>query len=267
MSVTVLCSAPGSPGVTVSALALTLAWPRSVLLVDADRSPSQAILAGYLRGEVAPGQGLSGVLQAQRERRSIPVALESLALPLPDDGLGSSAKAGSEPARRRLLPGFLHLGSVELFAGAWAPLMQALQQLDDDVIVDAGRLMPRGLPEPVAERADRVAVVCSSTLPALVSLRLYLGALIDQVGDDRLGLLVVGPGRPYSTRELAASFGVPVYGELPWDVKGAETLKHGGVLTNRWVRRGLGRSVAELAASWSGGHEATLDQQSIEEGA
>ena len=68
MAVIVLASAGHAPGVTTTALGLALAWPREVLLVDADRTPTQAVLAGYLRGE-RPGQhGLGRLLQAVRER-------------------------------------------------------------------------------------------------------------------------------------------------------------------------------------------------------
>ena len=61
MNVVVVCSASGSPGASVTALGLALTWPRDVLLVDADRTPSQSILAGYLRGDVAQGRGLPGL--------------------------------------------------------------------------------------------------------------------------------------------------------------------------------------------------------------
>ena len=69
MAVVVLCSAGHSPGVSTTALGLALTWPNEVLLVDADRTPTQSVLAGYLRGE-RPGQrGFGRLLQAARERR------------------------------------------------------------------------------------------------------------------------------------------------------------------------------------------------------
>ena len=48
MAVVTLFSASGSPGVTVSALGMALAWQRHVMLVDADPTGSSAVLAGYL---------------------------------------------------------------------------------------------------------------------------------------------------------------------------------------------------------------------------
>ena len=48
MTTLLLCSASGAPGATVTALGLTLTWPRHVMPVDADRrltSACQAVMA------------------------------------------------------------------------------------------------------------------------------------------------------------------------------------------------------------------------------
>ena len=66
MAVVVLCSAGHSPGVSTTALGLALTWPNEVLLVDADRTPTQSVLAGYLHGERSGHHGLGGLLQAWR---------------------------------------------------------------------------------------------------------------------------------------------------------------------------------------------------------
>lgn len=83
MSTLVLTSASGAPGVTTTALGLTLAWPEPCLLVDADRAASQAVLAGHLRGEAATA-GVEALLQAHRERTSLAAALEAAERPLPE---------------------------------------------------------------------------------------------------------------------------------------------------------------------------------------
>src|SRR3954463_12043197 len=59
-----LCSAKGAPGVTTSGLALTLAWPRPVLLAELDPAGGD-VLAGYGRGESSAG-GLADLELAAR---------------------------------------------------------------------------------------------------------------------------------------------------------------------------------------------------------
>jgi Mrp family chromosome partitioning ATPase len=46
MSVIVLTSASGSPGVSTTAVGLALSWPGPVLLVEADPTGGSAVLAG-----------------------------------------------------------------------------------------------------------------------------------------------------------------------------------------------------------------------------
>src|SRR3954451_17813904 len=58
MAVVALCSASGSPGVTTTAVAMTLNWPRPVLIVEADPTGGSGILAGFLRGTTEYDAGL-----------------------------------------------------------------------------------------------------------------------------------------------------------------------------------------------------------------
>ena len=58
MAVIALASASGSPGVTTTALAMALLWPRPVLLVEADPTGGSGLLAGYFRGTREYGAGL-----------------------------------------------------------------------------------------------------------------------------------------------------------------------------------------------------------------
>ena len=59
-----LCSAKGAPGVTTSALALALSWPRPVILAELDPAGGD-VLAGYGRGELSAG-GLADLELAAR---------------------------------------------------------------------------------------------------------------------------------------------------------------------------------------------------------
>jgi hypothetical protein len=65
MSLIVLASASGSPGVTTTALGLALGWPRPALLVEADPTGGSAIAAGYLRGSVVPPEAMIELAMAQ----------------------------------------------------------------------------------------------------------------------------------------------------------------------------------------------------------
>ena len=57
MALIVLASASGAPGVSTTALGLTLNWHRSVLLVDADPTGSSAVFAGYFQEARNPPAG------------------------------------------------------------------------------------------------------------------------------------------------------------------------------------------------------------------
>ena len=249
MGTHVLCHTGGAPGTTVTGLGLTLTWPRDVLLVDADRTPSQAVLAGYLRGTPAHDRGRPRLLQAHRERRGRLEVRPDATLPLPEPPARS--RRAAEPARpvlRRFLPGFVNLGTVEVFGAAWRDLGLALEEAPFDSIVDAGRIGVRGLPAGLLETATRVLVVCRTSLVSLAALRLYLGLLTEQLPPDRLGLLLVGPGRPYRAAEVAEQFGVPVLCEIAWEPGAAADLAEGQPLSPRWHRQPLARSYADAAA-------------------
>lgn len=82
MTVVLLSSATGAPGVTTSALALALTWPRSVLLVDCDPDPSQAVLAGWLGAAPAASRGLVELAQAHRQMLPVAPMLWQCTVPL-----------------------------------------------------------------------------------------------------------------------------------------------------------------------------------------
>mgnify|MGYP002649845033 CR=1 FL=1 len=60
MSTLAVASAGTIPGVTTIALALTLAWARPVMLVEADVSKPSAVVAGLLQGALPADAGLMG---------------------------------------------------------------------------------------------------------------------------------------------------------------------------------------------------------------
>jgi hypothetical protein len=99
MTITVLTSASGSPGVTTTALGLTLTWPESCMLIDGDYQ--QAVLTGYLQGHYVTTNGMVHVINAARISPDVEEAVWRQAIPLPDD---------DENGRRRLLLNGLSTG-------------------------------------------------------------------------------------------------------------------------------------------------------------
>ena len=75
MSLIVLVSPGGSPGVTTTGLALALAWPRKVVLAECDPAGG-AVLAGLWRGQPPEGAGSSpaGAVRAAGPESAWPAA-------------------------------------------------------------------------------------------------------------------------------------------------------------------------------------------------
>ena len=243
MNVTLLTSAGHSPGVTGLGVALAISSAEPMLLVDANREPDQSVLAGYLQG-VDPGRrGLGGLLQAHRERRALSDCLDAMALPL-----------GGEEGHD-FLPGFSHPGMVSLFGPVWPELGSAMDGVVRDVVVDAGRIMPEGLPSGLVTGCSGVAVVTGSRLVDLAALRLYLPLVVAAAGEERVGLVVVGPGRPYGSGEIGHQFGLGVWAKLAWAPAEAAVFSAGEPAPRKLMSsnylddvRALGESLASRAA-------------------
>ncbi|MFC2640667.1 MAG: hypothetical protein ACFN04_03740 [Propionibacterium acidifaciens] len=254
MTLVMLCSATGSPGVTTSALALSLGWPRGVLLVDCDRDPAQAVQAGWLRAAPVASRGLVDLAQAHRELQPIAPLLWGRTVPLPGPG-SEGADAVEQAPVRRFLPGFTHPGSAVVFEPVWVELAEALAALSGsgvDVVVDAGRIGRGGLPRPLLAAADAVLVVVRSSLRSLAAVRLHLddlhSSLEEAASGARPGFLVVGPGMPYGDAEITGQLGLPVVADLGWRPEQAAVLSDGVPAPRRFEQRGLLRG-ARAAAS------------------
>ncbi|MFW6204458.1 MAG: hypothetical protein ACOC96_05755 [Actinomycetota bacterium] len=249
MAVIALTSARGAPGVTTTALALTLVWPRPAVLVEADAAGSSSVGAGYLRGNLDPNRGLISFAVAHRAGELTTDTVREQALPLTDDdtklfvpGLASADQVGS------LTPDLWdRLGGV----------LAALDRAGTDVLVDAGRLGAVGGPDPLLEQAQMVLLVLSSSLDAVVSARARVGQLrnlrADSVsGPDGLGLLLVGEGRPYRAAEVAKAVGLPVVATVSHDEPNAQVLSHGAPRSRKFDVCPLVRSTRSAAEEIQG---------------
>ncbi|MGK2852999.1 MAG: hypothetical protein ACSLE3_02645, partial [Microbacteriaceae bacterium] len=83
MALIALASASGSPGVTTTAMGLALAWPRPVLLVEADPTGGSGLLAGYFRGT---REYTAGLIELALTAHHLADAVAEVATPI--DGTG-----------------------------------------------------------------------------------------------------------------------------------------------------------------------------------
>ena len=244
MAVIALTSSRGAPGVTTTALALALVWPRPVVLVEADASGSSSLGAGYLRGNLDPNRGLISFAVAHRAGSLTTETVREQAVPLSDDDT------------KLLVPGLASADQVgSLTTDLWDRLRGVLAALDragTDVLVDAGRLGMVGGPDSLLQQAQLVLLVMRTSLDAVVSARARIGQLralrADSVaGPDGLGLLPVGEGRPYRATEVAKAVGLPVVATVSHDEPNAQVLSHGAPRNRRFDVCPLVRSARSAA--------------------
>ncbi len=244
MAYLVLSSTGGAPGVTTLAVGLALTWPRPVLLADCDPGAHQAILAGYLRGQSARGKGLIRVAEAHRDRRQLRDVVMDQTIPLTNES--------THP--RRFLPGFAKPGSANLFRGAWADLADTFDRFGDDgmdVIIDAGRVGPEGLPAPLVERAAIIGIVTRSSLRAIMSASIHATTFHDQAHllttDHALGLFLIGEGHPYGRKEVSRALGMPVLASIADDTGAAGYLSDSTSRPRRFDASPLAKSLHNAA--------------------
>jgi hypothetical protein len=212
MALITLTSAAGAPGVTTTAVAMTLLWPRPALLAECDPAGSSAVLAGYLRGDIEDAGGLVHLAVAHRHGQ-LHEQLWPQTVPLADDAPG-----------RTLLPGLQDAAQLPSMASVWSPLATALGALERDgvdVLVDAGRLGTEGGPTPLLRQAELVLLVLRTTMPAVAAARARIGTLKETLQSGRgahtLGLLLVGEGHPFNARDISKGLGAPVIARIAND--------------------------------------------------
>lgn len=249
MSVVGVGSAKGAPGVTTACLALTLAWPRSVLLVEADPAGGD-LLAGLLAGAEPPGGGLLGLALAARRGRlgSADVLDRSIAL-----------DAGGD---HRALVAPVDVGQSRPIRDAADRIAEAIASTAGhglDVIVDLGRVGP-STGGPWSGRLARLLLVMQPTLRGASAARSTLAWLPGQLSEGcRLGVLLAGRG-PYRASEIAGALGVDVVGPIDHDPASARVLAGEAPASRGFDRRPLMRSARTLAAALTCSSPSTVDE-------
>ena len=228
MAVTIFCSQKGSPGTSLTAMAVAASWParegRTRLLVEAD--PSGGVLA--LRYGLGREPGLLTLATAVRHGGATSDDIVENAQTLPGGLLTVVAPE--------------HSSSIEAaFRAAGTGLAQALSEASDlDVIVDIGRLTSGSPASSLLSFADAVFMVArpipEQIVPGAEQLRGVRNARWCLIGE-----------KPYSADQVAETFGIPAF-VIADDVRGAQAIESGG--SAKKVRRSdLVRSARELAVA------------------
>lgn len=227
-----LTSAKGSPGTTTTALALTLTWPRPVLLVEADPAGGD-LRSGFLQGADTAHRNLLEVAHTVRHGLdAADIAARCLAL--------------DPPERTKLvlpgLPGPFHGASLRALWPRFLDVLAHLKVRDPvwpapvDVVVDCGRMDHPHMPWHLVEAADTAAVVVRTTLRSVLAAQPHVEHLRATLGQatgrpEALAAVAIIEGS-YSTGELRA-VGIDVAAALPYDPAAA------CVLSERSGGRGL----------------------------
>lgn len=240
-------SSKGSPGASVSALALALTWPRPVILVELDPRGGDVLL-GYGRGQNIGPAGLLRLQVATRTSKPVPSLLwnEVVELPTASDGGGKWWMPGlADPQQANSLN--------------WSAIARALRAVegDVDVIADCGSATGdrERLPRAVWAAADMVALAVRPTLNGVHIAQSAAGLLRTDLmaggfGADRLASFVVDARHGYPVGEVAREMAgcAPMLDrKLPYDPAAADVLTGGQDQTRRFLRSPLMRAAAVLA--------------------
>jgi hypothetical protein len=256
MSLVLLCSASGAPGVTTAGLALTWTWSqglpgRRALLVDADPTGSR-LQPGFLEAGIPAG---GGILGAAAERGiSLDVMLHH-------------AVSLDQGETRLVLTGVAESAQARPLASTWAGLVDVARDAGAvglDVLVDAGRLGHRWEPTPLLEAADVAVVVTRSSLAAVAVARSALNTLrAARSPGARTTVLIVGPPDPYSPAEVAKALSVEPLPSLALDTWAAQSLAAGGNAGWRFTRSPLLRSAGDVVTALSASLDALTAQPRV----
>lgn len=233
-----LLSPGGAPGVTTTALALTLAWPRRVVLAECDRSGG-SVLPGMWRGTIAAGG--RGLLYLALDLQQRPAsAVWDHVLPL------------DEAAGRFVLPGVTDPAQSRQLAAAWPTLAAALASLDADVIADIGRFNADDELAPLLASASQLVIVMEPVIRSVAAARPRVTELRRYGIPIGLGLVGTGPYGSEGPGVIADTLATPIVFEIPADKPTARVLSDGAAPTRKFARSPLMRAAAVAARSLSG---------------
>jgi hypothetical protein len=230
MAIITLASVSGAPGVSTTAVALTLQNPKPTILIEADISRTSSILPGTLQGQVQHTTGLTEAAVADQRNDLTAQVLWDQTVELAPDKV--------------LVPGFRTLsGAAGTTPGFWRELIHAVTPLETsgwDVIVDLGRLRHNDIRLPLVREADSVSLLVDGTLPTTAAAfshtheldeygrsvpRGWLLSALGEVGHNTYVDLIYTE-RPdgqwiYPSQDVSKTLGLKLLAKLPWDTKNA----------------------------------------------
>lgn len=222
-------SVKGSPGATVTALALVAAWPDpGAVFLEADGAGGD--VAAWL-GE-PQSTGLIGLASALR-RGASPGAWEEHGRLLACGITAVTAPGVMGQVREALL-----LLERNGYAG--------LRERGDDervLVADIGRIEDRTIP--LVRAADALLVVTRGGVDAMVHVA---GRMEELRGYTRHTQLLVVAETPYRYDEMASAFGIRHVHGVPWDPQSVRALCSSRP-PRRWLRRPLMAAAREAAAT------------------
>lgn len=248
MALIAVAADKGAPGVTTACLALTLAWPRAVLLAECDPAGGDLVyrLPGARGGQLDPGRGLLSLAVAARHGLSPGQVLEH----------AQKLRGGLD-----VLVGVVTAEQGTGLEPLWGPVGAALAGLPGcDVIADCGRIGPEGPYYDLLAHASSVLLVTRASLEEVVRLRERIAAVTGALAlRHRQGIpvsvVVVADHRRFHAaltetgRALGPDGAARVIGGLAYEPKSADAL--GGEQTGRLGRSLLLRTARDLGGRLS----------------
>jgi len=250
MAVVSIASVGTSPGITTTAVALALEWPRPVVLVEADISKPSSVIAGFMQCQISGVRGLSTLSQIATIGHLDRESLLGSCVPLTSTG----EEQGTE---KLLLPAVANPEAAGGITTLWGELAELLCSLDSsgvDVIVDLGRWTGnRDRRVALAERADVFLYGLQPTFPALAAIeygRKSIDPIRDAVGrgDSSSLVLFEAPAGGSTSSEVRKFLNMPVAGEIPFSPKRAAVFSQGNPATKKALRDGYLASIRSLRA-------------------
>ncbi|OFS80874.1 hypothetical protein HMPREF3164_04780 [Rothia sp. HMSC08A08] len=224
-------SSHGSPGVSVSSLALALTWENPVLLIEADTTAPSSVMAGFMQAAIPYRRGISYLIESFHTYAPSLDSLWAQLIPLAQDPV--SVSGGPYP--KHLLAAAASPAAAAGYTSFWADLMSVCYEAEKagvDTIIDLGR---------ITDKDPRLSILSAST----VTLAHLKSTLVDisaaQENITRLGSYLESSGKQdsyrlilhesltgnYPAREVAATLNVPVAATLPYDPMQAAYYSYG----------------------------------------
>jgi hypothetical protein len=151
-----------------------------------------------------------------------------------------------------VIPGSLAPDQFSLLAQFWQPFYATVQAVSAasgvDFLIDAGRLGLQGYPRPFVDASDLTVLCARSSLREAGGARGWAAKLVaGETGEHETGLVLIGDGKPYPAKNMAAALGMELFGRIVWDPKRAAVFSDGEQIPLRKIARTVfGGSIRQL---------------------